>query len=79
MEEGVILENPSTITIEKGVEIGKDTKIESNVKILGKTKIGEDCLIGSGSQVEDSTLGNNIIVILTMTYHGNIANTKREK
>lgn len=62
MEEGVILENPSTITIEKGVEIGKDTKIESNVKILGKTKIGEDCLIGSGSQVEDSTLGNNIII-----------------
>lgn len=37
MLNGVILENPETTTIQKGVKIGKDTIIESNVKILGDT------------------------------------------
>ncbi len=62
MEEGVILENPSSITIEKGVVIGQDTKIEANVRILGKTEIGRDCLIGANSQVEDSILGDEVII-----------------
>ena len=60
MDAGVVLENPRTITIEKGVEIGRDTVIEAGTKILGKTKIGEDCFIGFNSRIMDSTIGNNV-------------------
>src|SRR5699024_3992752 len=35
MEEGVIMETPEIITIEPGVEIGRDTVISGYVKILG--------------------------------------------
>lgn len=62
MLEGVILENPETITIEKGVEIGKDTRISQNVTILGDTKIGESCIIKSNSRIEDSILEDNVTV-----------------
>ena len=59
---GVILENPNTITIEEGVEIGKDTRIGQNVSILGKSKIGSFCHIKSNSRIENSTLENNVVI-----------------
>lgn len=63
MLDGVILENPETITIEKTVKIGRDTVIESNVKILGNTFIGDDCLIGMNSRIIDAEIGNNVQIL----------------
>lgn len=63
MLDGVILENPDTITIEKGVKIGRDTFIESSVKILGDTEIGEDCIIGMNSRIENSKIGNRVKIM----------------
>lgn len=60
MLDGVILENPDTISIQKGVKIGRDTVIEQNVKILGDVEIGENSLIGMNSQIKDSKIGNNV-------------------
>lgn len=60
MASGVIMENPETITIQKGVKIGMDTYIESNVKILGETEIGENCFIGMNSKIIDSKIGNDV-------------------
>ncbi|MCT1796740.1 bifunctional UDP-N-acetylglucosamine diphosphorylase/glucosamine-1-phosphate N-acetyltransferase GlmU [Helcococcus kunzii] len=62
MLEGVILENPETITIEKGVLIGKDTVIEQNVKLLGDTVIGENCLIGMNSRLINAKIGKDVII-----------------
>lgn len=62
MLNGVIIENPDTVTIEKGVKIGQDTIIESNVKILGNTIIGENSFIGMNSRIIDSEIGNNVLI-----------------
>lgn len=62
MMDGVILENPETITIQKDVKIGKDTVIEQNVKLLGDVEIGENSLIGMNSRIIDSKIGNNVII-----------------
>ncbi len=63
MLNGVILENPETITIQKGIRIGRDTVIESNVKILGDTIIGENCLIGMNSIIEDSKIADDVKIL----------------
>lgn len=60
MLNGVIMENPDTITIEKGVKIGKDTVIEQNTKILGNTEIGENSLIGMNSRIVNAKIGNDV-------------------
>lgn len=62
MRKNVFIENPETVTIEKGVEIGEHTRIESGVRILGKSKIGKNCLIGFNSRIEDSIIHDNVEV-----------------
>lgn len=63
MSDGVIIENPDTVMIEKGVKIGKDTIIEQNTKILGNTTIGENCLIGMNSRIENAKIGNEVQIL----------------
>ncbi|WP_425539537.1 bifunctional UDP-N-acetylglucosamine diphosphorylase/glucosamine-1-phosphate N-acetyltransferase GlmU [Microaceticoccus formicicus] len=60
MKNGVIMENPSNIFIEPGVKIGMDTRIYSGAKILGKTVIGEDCIIDGGSTIIESEIEDNV-------------------
>lgn len=62
MLDGVIIENPDTVTIQKGVKIGRDTVVEQNVKILGDVEIGENSLIGMNSQIVNSKIGDNVQV-----------------
>lgn len=62
MRNGVTLIDPDSTSIDVDVEIGPDTIIEANVKLGGKTTIGENCLITSGSRIIDSKIGNNITI-----------------
>jgi bifunctional UDP-N-acetylglucosamine pyrophosphorylase/glucosamine-1-phosphate N-acetyltransferase len=48
--------------IDAGVEVAPDTVIEPFVQLLGSTRIGGECLIRSYSVVENSTLGNNVLI-----------------
>ncbi len=50
------------IIIERGVEIGSGTEILPGTIITGKTKIGCGCVIGPNSIVEDSSIGDRVIV-----------------
>ncbi|MDO1604616.1 bifunctional UDP-N-acetylglucosamine diphosphorylase/glucosamine-1-phosphate N-acetyltransferase GlmU [Lactobacillus sp. YT155] len=63
MRNGVTIVDPTNTYIDIDVEIGSDTVVEPNTKIFGKTTIGSNCLIGSGSRIEDSQIGNNIKII----------------
>lgn len=47
MDAGVTIEKPETVTIDADVQIGPDTVIEPFARILGKTVIGSECLVGS--------------------------------
>jgi len=62
MLAGVTIEKPETVTIDRGVRIGRDTIVEPFVRILGGTVIGEDCRVGACSIIEDSVLGEGVEV-----------------
>jgi len=62
MLAGVTIEMPETVTIDSGVQIGMDTVIEPFARILGSTSIGEECVIGACSILEDSQLGRGVLV-----------------
>jgi len=60
MLAGVTVEKPETVTIDSQVSIGPDTIVEPFARILGTTRIGEDCRIGAGAIVHDSELADGV-------------------
>ena len=62
MAEGVTIFRPETSVIDGTVTVGADTIVEPFVQLLGRTKIGSGCLIRSYSVIEDSTIGDDVLV-----------------
>lgn len=62
MFSGVTLYDPANTYVEAGVEIGNDTEILPGCMIMGKTKIGSDCIVGPHTRIIDSTVGNGSTV-----------------
>jgi bifunctional UDP-N-acetylglucosamine pyrophosphorylase/glucosamine-1-phosphate N-acetyltransferase len=60
MLAGVTIEKPETVTIDMPVLVGQDTVIEPFTRILGRTSIGEDCRVGAGSVIENSTIDRGV-------------------
>ena len=62
MAAGVTIYMPETCVIDAEVEVAADTVIEPFVQLLGRTRIGEKCLIRSFTVIENCALGNNVLV-----------------
>lgn len=62
MAAGVTIFRPETVTVDAGVEVGTDTVLEPFTQLLGSTRVGSGCRIRSYSVVEDSTLGDNVLL-----------------
>src|SRR5256886_209621 len=62
MAGGVTIFYPETCVIDSDVEIGADTTIEPFVQILGATRIGSDCRIRSYSVINNSKIGDGVLV-----------------
>lgn len=60
MLAGVTIEQPESVAIDMDVEIGTDTIVEPNTRILGTTTIGEDCRIGAGTILESMTIASGV-------------------
>ena len=60
MKSGVTILDPNTTYIDDEVEIGIDTVVYPGSIIEGKTKIGEDCVIGPNSRIVSCTVGNGV-------------------
>ncbi len=60
MDAGVTIFQPHTALIDADVEIGPDTVIEPFVQLLGRTRVGSDCLLRSYSVLENTTLGDGV-------------------
>jgi bifunctional UDP-N-acetylglucosamine pyrophosphorylase/glucosamine-1-phosphate N-acetyltransferase len=60
MLAGVTVEKPETVTIDADAEIGMDTVIEPFAQILGRTRIGENCRIGTAAIVSGSELADDV-------------------
>ncbi|MEO7029826.1 MAG: bifunctional UDP-N-acetylglucosamine diphosphorylase/glucosamine-1-phosphate N-acetyltransferase GlmU [Acidobacteriaceae bacterium] len=62
MALGVTIFRPDTCVIDAEVEVGADTTIEPYVQLLGATRIGSECRVRSYSVIQNSTLGNGVLV-----------------
>ena len=56
---GVTMLDPTTAWVDAGVELAADVVLEPNVVLRGRTSIGEGTVIGSGSQIVDTTVGRD--------------------
>jgi bifunctional UDP-N-acetylglucosamine pyrophosphorylase/glucosamine-1-phosphate N-acetyltransferase len=56
MKAGVSIEDPERFDCDDGVEVGEDTVIEPNVRLLGRTRLGAGCRVGAGSVLRDVEL-----------------------
>jgi bifunctional UDP-N-acetylglucosamine pyrophosphorylase/glucosamine-1-phosphate N-acetyltransferase len=62
MAAGVTIYRPETSVIDAEVEVAPDTVIEPFVQLLGRTRIGSECLIRSYTVIENSTLADAVLV-----------------
>lgn len=62
MDDGVTIQLPETVLIDPDVTVGEDTTLEPAVQLLGKTKIGAQCTIRTGSVLTDAVLGDEVKV-----------------
>ena len=63
LNEGVTMWDPSSVWIDAGVTIGKDTVLYPNVILEGDTVIGEQTMIHSGVRISDCMIGNNVEIL----------------
>jgi bifunctional UDP-N-acetylglucosamine pyrophosphorylase / glucosamine-1-phosphate N-acetyltransferase len=62
MAAGVTIFRPDTCVIDYEVTVGPDTVIEPYVQLLGATTIGSESRIRSYSVIQNSILGDNVLV-----------------
>jgi bifunctional UDP-N-acetylglucosamine pyrophosphorylase/glucosamine-1-phosphate N-acetyltransferase len=60
MQAGVTLYLPETILIDADVEAGMDTVIQPGVHLLGRTRIGERCMIGGGCVLLNADVADDV-------------------
>jgi len=60
---GVTVVDPGSTYVEADVEVGRDTVLYPMTFLLGKTKIGEQCVIGPMTRIENCTVGNRVRII----------------
>jgi bifunctional UDP-N-acetylglucosamine pyrophosphorylase/glucosamine-1-phosphate N-acetyltransferase len=63
MLAGVTIESPETVTIDADVEVGSDTVIEANVHLRGRTRVGSECRIGTGSVFRDCEIADRVAIL----------------
>ena len=62
MDAGVTIEMPETVRVDPDVIVGADTVLEPGVQLLGKTRIGANCTIRTGSILTDAVLADGVTV-----------------
>ena len=62
MIEGVTIERPQSVVIDMDVRVGRDVIIESGVRLLASTVIGEGAVIGAGSVLTNAVIGERVLI-----------------
>jgi len=73
LESGVTFIDPASAYIGPDVKIGQDTTIYPSVTIKGRTIIGRGCVIGSGSYIKGSRIGNSVKIRSSYIYESVIS------
>jgi bifunctional UDP-N-acetylglucosamine pyrophosphorylase/glucosamine-1-phosphate N-acetyltransferase len=62
MADGITVADPSRVDIRGELVIGKDSFIDVNCIFEGRVSIGSNAIIGAGSVISDSTIGDGCII-----------------
>ncbi len=62
MDSGVSIQMPETVLVDPDVTVGPDTVLGPGVQLLGRTRVGANCDIQTGSILTDSTLDDGVTV-----------------
>ncbi len=62
MLAGVTMLDPDTTFVGSEVTLGRDCILYPNVRLEGKTSLGERCTVFPGSHILDSTIGNEVTI-----------------
>lgn len=62
MESGVTILEPSRTIIEPHVQVGPDTVIHADVALLGRTEVGERCVLHQGAWIRDSRIAAGVTI-----------------
>jgi bifunctional UDP-N-acetylglucosamine pyrophosphorylase/glucosamine-1-phosphate N-acetyltransferase len=62
LDDGVTFIDPSHAYISAEAQLGRDCVIYPNVRIEGKTVIGSNCEIRSGTRITNSRIGDDVII-----------------
>ncbi len=63
LEAGVTMRDPASTWIDAGVTIGRDTLLYPDVTLEGRTVIGENTVVHSGTRITDCTIGNRVEIL----------------
>lgn len=74
MKNGVTIIAPETTFIDSSVKIGIDTVIYPFTIIEGQTSIGENCTIGPYTHINDSSVGNDVVIESSRVKEARISN-----
>lgn len=77
MDAGVHILCADGVLISPDAQIGRDTQIYPGVVIRGATRVGAGCVITSGSLIEDSVLGDGVLVNASQIYSSRVCDGAR--
>jgi bifunctional UDP-N-acetylglucosamine pyrophosphorylase/glucosamine-1-phosphate N-acetyltransferase len=73
MAAGVTFLNPENTCVGPDVRIGRDTTIQPGVFLKGRTVVGAGCVIGQGSYIKDSAIGDACSIRSSYIYESKIS------
>ena len=77
MLAGVTMLDPGSVLIDADVEIAPDVLIEPGVVLQGRTRIGTDTVIGAGSRIVDSVIGERCRIWSSVVESSEVGNDVR--
>ncbi len=69
MDEGVTMEDPTTVYIDEDVQLGQDTYLGAGTRLYGRTKLGRDVVIDGNCLISDSSIGEQTHLKFSCVIH----------
>ncbi len=74
MKKGVKFINPSSCTLSEKCKLGQDIIIEPQTHIRGESQIGDNCILGPNSFIENSNIGSDVDIFYSVVKDSEIGN-----